>query len=159
MGIIYAESNLRKIPVQQRYEICHNILKMNNDESLRGESVWILGNLLEESLSNLLREKIEDLLEDVLKNDNNVVVKHEASFQIGEHNVTRKTQSLIEASLNDPSELVRHESIEAIGLMKAFEARETLKEALNDHNEAVRQTAQFVLKQFDRLEKIDARQI
>ena len=59
----------------------------------------------------------------------------------------------MESALYDPSELVRHESIEAIGLLEAIEAREDIKKALNDKNDAVRQTAQFVIKQLDRLEK------
>lgn len=153
MGIIYAESTLLQIPLQQRYDVCYKILKTNDDESLRGEVVWVLGKSLEE-VDNSLQQKIEDLLEDVLKNDNNAVVKHEVSFQLGEHNVMRKLPALIDASLNDPSELVRHESIEAIGLLKAFESKDYLKKALDDPNEAVKQTAQFVLKQLDRLEKI-----
>lgn len=155
MGIIYAESNLLQIPILQRYDICYNILKTDDDESLRGEAVWVLGKTLEES-DNALREKIENLLEDVLKNDTNAVVKHEVSFQLGEHNVMRKLPALIDASLHDPSELVRHESIEAIGLLKAFDAKDDLKKALADPNEAVRQTASFVLKQLGRLEKLAA---
>ena len=153
MGIIYAESTLLQIPIHQRYDICYKILKTDDDESLRGEAVWVLGKSLEDT-DGFLRQTIEDLLEDVLKNDNNAVVKHEASFQIGEHNVMRKLPALIEAALKDPSELVRHESIEAIGLLKAFEAKCELKKALSDPNEAVKQTAKFVLKQLDRLEKV-----
>lgn len=156
MGIIYAESNLLQIPVLQRYDICQDILKTDNDESLRGEAVWVLGRALEETQDSALRQKIEDLLEYVLKNDNNAVVKHEVSFQLGEHNVMRKLPTLIDASLHDPSELVRHESIEAIGLLKAFDARNDLNKALDDPNEAVRQTASFVLKQLDRLQKLAA---
>jgi HEAT repeat protein len=157
LGIIYAYSNLLKLPIQQRFDICSNILKTEPDESLRVEAIWVIGNMLEEQqLEDSLREKIEDLLADVLKNDENVVVKHEAGYQIGEHYVQRKLPALIESALTDPSELVRHESIEAIGLLEATAAKEDIKKALKDQNEAVRQTAQFVIKQLERFEKLNA---
>jgi HEAT repeat protein len=155
LGIIYAYSNLLKAPLQQRFETCSKIVKTEPDESLRVEAVWVLGNSLEESPDDSLREKIENVLADVLKNDENVVVKHEAGFQLGEHYVQRMLPALMDSALNDPSELVRHESIEAIGLLEALDAREGLKKALADPNEAVRVTAQFVIKQLDRLEKLE----
>ena len=153
MPIVYAYSNMINLPIQQRFDVCSNILKTELDESLRVEAVWVVGSILDSEIDISLREKIEDLLADVLKNDNNVVVKHEAGYQLGEHSVMRKLPALMESALYDPSELVRHESIEAIGLLEAIEAREDIKKALNDKNDAVRQTAQFVIKQLDRLEK------
>ena len=154
MGIIYAYSSLINLPVQQRFDVCYNILKTEPDESLRVEAVWVVGNMLDGQIDDSLKVKIEDLLADVLKNDNNVVVKHEAGYQIGEHYLSRKLPALIESALYDSSELVRHESIEAIGLLEAVEAKEDIKKALNDKNDAVRQTAEFVIKQLNRLEKI-----
>ena len=61
------------LPVQQRFDVCSNILKTEPDESLRVEAVWVVGSILDGEIDSSLREKIEDLLADVLKNDNNVV--------------------------------------------------------------------------------------
>ncbi len=155
LGIIYEYHTLLKLPIKKRFDICYNLLKTASDASLRIEAMWTIGKSLEEHLDDSLREKIEDLIADVLKNDENPVVKHEASFELGEHGVMRKLPALINASLNDPSELVRHESIEAIGLMGAYRAKKDLKKALKDHNEAVRLTAQIVLKQMERYKALD----
>jgi HEAT repeat protein len=89
----------------------------------------------------------------VLIHDNNDVVKHEAVFQIGESNLKKKISVLANSALNDKSELVRHETVEALGLIQAFDQRHVLLKALNDKKDCVRQTAAFVLKQMDRVEK------
>jgi HEAT repeat protein len=59
----------------------------------------------------------------VLIHDNNDVVKHEAVFQIGESNIKKKISVLVNSALNDKSELVRHEAVEALGLIQAFDQR------------------------------------
>jgi deoxyhypusine monooxygenase len=134
--------------------MCDNILKMEKDESLRVEAIWALGISLEEVEDDSLCEKIEDVIADVLKNDSNIVVRHEAGFQLGERGVYRKLPLMLNTALNDPSDLVRHETIEAIGIMGAINAIDELKKALNDKSEAVRATAQIVIKQLNRLEKM-----
>jgi HEAT repeat protein len=124
---------------------------------LRGEAVWVLGATASElNLNDPLRDEIGDLLEFVLIHDNNDVVKHKAVFQIGEYNLKKKISVLLNSALNDPSELVRHEAVEALGLIHAFDQRHVLLKALNDKKDCVRQTAAFVLKQLDRLEKAHA---
>jgi HEAT repeat protein len=47
--------------------------------------------------------------------------------------------------------LAKHEAIESLGLMRAFEAESLIKKALDDPSEDVRATAAFVLKRFERL--------
>lgn len=133
-------------------EVCKSIIKKEKDESLRGEAVWVLGATASElDLNDPLRDEIGDLLEFILIHDNNDVVKHEAVFQIGESNLKKKIYVLVNSALNDPSELVRHEAVEALGLIQAFDQRHVLLKALNDKKDCVRQTAAFVLKQLDRL--------
>jgi hypothetical protein len=91
---------------------------------LQGEAVWVLGATASElNLNDPLRDEIGDLLEFVLIHDNNDVVKHEAVFQIGESNLKKKISVLVNSALNDPSELVRHEAVEAFGLTQAFDQR------------------------------------
>ncbi|MGQ0606705.1 MAG: HEAT repeat domain-containing protein [Candidatus Nitrosotenuis sp.] len=156
MGILYDYLALDKLPLKQRYESCYNILKNDRDESLRVEALWAVGNLLEQSPDDSLKEKIENILVDVLKNDENAIVRHEAAYQLGEHEVLGKLPDLIDAILNDPNEVVRHESIEGVGLMRKTDAIKDIEPALKDHNESVRQTAQLVIKQLQRLEKLQA---
>ena len=98
-----------------------------------------------------MREKIADLLEWTLRNDDNGVVKHEASFQIAARNFRNKIPVLLDISLNDKSILSKHEAIEALGLMRAFEVEPQIRSALNDPSKDVRETAEFVLKRFKRL--------
>jgi HEAT repeats len=157
VGTVYEQSSILKIPVKERMEVCKSIIKKEKDESLRGEAVWVLGATASElNLNDPLRDEIGDLLEFVLIHDNNDVVKHEAAFQIGEYNLKKKISVLVNSALNDPSELVRHEAVEALGLIQAFDQKHVLLKALNDKKDCVRQTAAFVLKQLDRLEKAHA---
>lgn len=90
-------------------------------------------------------------MEWVLKNDNNGVVKHEAAFQVAARNMRQKIPALVHAALYDDSVLAKHESIEALGLMRAFEVEPLIRKALDDPSVDVRETAEFVLKRFARL--------
>ena len=154
LGIVYEQSILLKMPINERLKTCSSILHNEKDESLRGEAVWVLGTTAGElDHSDALRNEIGDLLEYVLVNDKNDVVKHEACFQLGEYGLKNKLSVLVNSALHDPSELVRHEAVEALGLIQAFDHRDVLLKALNDEKECVRQTAAFVLKQLERLEK------
>ena len=154
MGTVYEKRSILKIPVKERMEVCKSIIKKEKDESLRGEAVWVLGATASElNLNDPLRDEIGDLLEFVLIHDNSDVVKHEVVFQIADSNLKKKIYLVVNSALNDPSELVRHEAVEALGLIQAFDQRHVLLKALNDKKDCVRQTAAFVLKQLDRLEK------
>jgi len=154
LGILYDYLSLGKLPIKQRYESCHDILKNDSDESLRVEAIWCVGNLLEESPDDTLKENIENLLVYVLKHDNNAIVRHEAAYQLGEHEVLSKLPDLVDALLHYPNEVVRHESIEGVGLMRNPDAVKYIKMALTDPNESVRQTAELVIKQLQRLEQL-----
>jgi HEAT repeat protein len=62
-----------------------------------------------------------------------------------------KIPDLINSVLNDKSGLVKHEALEALGLMQASETRDFVSKALADPNPDVYQTAAFVIKRLDRL--------
>jgi hypothetical protein len=62
-----------------------------------------------------------------------------------------KIPALVEAGLHHTSVLAKHEAIEALGLMRAFEAESLISKALYDPSIDVRETAQFVIKRFERL--------
>lgn len=152
MEIIFDEYDVRKLPPRERLDKIIQILKNEKDESIRWDSVWLAGEITEViDMDDPIFPDIADLLVWVLLNDDNIIVKHEAAFQIGVRNMRDKIPYLINSALNDKSELVRHEAIEALGLMRAHECKETLRKTLDDPSDAVRKTAAFVLKRLDRL--------
>ncbi|HEX2067152.1 MAG TPA: HEAT repeat domain-containing protein [Nitrososphaeraceae archaeon] len=152
MDIIFDEYEMRKLPPRERLNKIMQVLRNERDESIRWDSIWLAGEITEViNIDDPIFDEIADVMVWVLQNDDNGIVKHEAAFQIGVRNMRAKIPHLINSALNDKSELVRHESIEALGLMRAHECKETLKKMLEDPSEVVRETAVFVLKRLDRL--------
>ncbi|MFB5610023.1 MAG: HEAT repeat domain-containing protein [Nitrosarchaeum sp.] len=153
MGIeLLDENNIRSLSDDERFLVCEKILKNEPDESKRWDAVWLIGELAEKKLSNdTMFDKVSDVLEWVLDNDDNGVVKHEACFQVAARNMRKKIPVLVNTALHNKSILAKHEAIESLGLMRAFEAEPLIKKALDDPSSDVRETAAFVLKRFERL--------
>ena len=150
--IIVDDKQLRNLPIEKRFLECESILKTNQDESLRWDAIWLTGEIADEiDQKHPLFEKISDLMVWVLKNDENGVVKHEACYQIAARDMRNKIPDLVDSSLRDPSVLTRHEALEALGLMRAIETKDRIQKAVEDENKDVRETAEFVLKRFERL--------
>ena len=153
MGIeLLDENNIRSISPDERFLLCEQILKNEKDESKRWDAVWLIGELAEKKDQNdPMFKKVSDVLEWVLNNDHNGVVKHEACFQVAARNMRDKIPVLVNTALHNKSILAKHEAIESLGLMRAFEAESLIKKALDDPSYDVRETAAFVLKRFERL--------
>lgn len=150
---IYDENRLRELPDEDRLLTCERILKNDSDESKRWDAVWLIGELAEgKTEEDPIFNKVADLMEWVLKNDNNGVVKHEACYQIAGRNMKNKIPALVESALNDKSILTKHEAIESLGLMRAFEAIDLIRDAEVDPSKDVRETARFVIKRLNRLQ-------
>jgi len=146
------EGKLRELPDEERFSVCEKTLKTDKDESKRWDAVWLAGELAEnKNEDDPMFNKVSDLMEWILKNDDNGVVKHEAAFQVAARNMRHKIPALVEAALHNESILTKHEAIESLGLMRAFEAEPLIKQALKDPSPDVRETAQFVFKRFARL--------
>ena len=149
---VYDENKLRELSDEQRLLACEVILKNDSDESKRWDSVWLIGELAENKTEgDPMFDKIADLVEWVLKNDNNGVVKHEACYQIAGRNMKNKIPALVDAALNDKSILTKHEAIESLGLMRAFDAIDLIRDAVTDPSVDVRETARFVIKRLERM--------
>ena len=144
---------LLKMPPEERLDYCKKILMTEKDESLRWDAVWLVGEMAEKAGKNdPLFDKAADLMSWVLENDDNGVVKHEACYQIAMRKMVNKIPDLFKSIRNDKNGLVLHESIEALGLLNAYDSKEILLEGLKSSNEDVKQTAQFVLGRLSRLE-------
>jgi len=150
---IYDENKLRELSEEDRLLTCERILKNDSDESKRWDAVWLVGEIAEKKSSDdPMFIKAADLMEWVLKNDDNGVVKHEACYQIAGRNMRSKIPILVESALNDKSILTKHEAIESLGLMRAFESIDMIRDAEVDPSIDVRETARFVIKRLNRLQ-------
>ena len=150
---VYDENKLRELPDEERLLTCERILKNDSDESKRWDAVWLIGELAENrNEGDPIFDKVADLNEWVLKNDDNGVVKHEACYQIAGRNMRSKIPALVESALNDDSILTKHEAIESLGLMRAFDAINLIRDAETDPSRDVRETARFVIKRLNRLQ-------
>ena len=149
---VYDENKLRDLPENERILACEYILKNDSDEAKRWDAVWLVGELVEDKKEgDPIFDRVADLIEWVLKNDDNGVVKHEACYQIAGRNMKSKIPVLVEAALTDKSILTKHEAIESLGLMRAFDAIDLIRDAETDPSIDVRETARFVIKRLQRL--------
>jgi HEAT repeat protein len=154
MELIFDEYQVRRLAPRERLDKVKHILSTEKDESVRWDAVWLAGEITDGmDPKDPMFAEVADLLAWVLANDDNGIVKHEASFQIAARNMKAKIPNLIHSALYDGSEITRHESIEALGLIRAHESRETLEMLARNQSEpdGVRETATFVLKRLDRL--------
>jgi HEAT repeat protein len=104
---------------------------------IRTRAVCILVDLAgEESVKNLSK---------VLEQDTNALVRHEAAFSLGQLGFSTAISSLSRAVESDQSFFVRHEAAIALGVIGSSKARTTLKGALVDSSEEVRQSALVAL--------------
>jgi deoxyhypusine monooxygenase len=85
----------------------------------------------------------------VLKDDEDSLVRHEAAFSLGQLGYTSGIPALADAVRSDPSFFVRHEAAVALGVVGSEEARKTLKHALKDTSEEVRESAVVALANLD----------
>ncbi|HXV38225.1 MAG TPA: HEAT repeat domain-containing protein [Nitrosopumilaceae archaeon] len=150
------EANLRDLSVRERLDRCIYIIKNDVDESKRWDAVYLAGEIAEAtSPKDPIFDEVADLMSWILKNDNNCVIKHEACFQIAARNMRKKIPDMISTALNDESGVAKHEALECLALMRAFESREDMIKALDDPIPYVSETAAFALKRLDRLEKTE----
>ena len=153
MGVqLIDENKIRILPDEERFSTCEHILKNEADESKRWDAVWLIGELAEnKNEGNPMFDKVAEIMGWVVKNDNNGVVKHEACYQIAARDMRKIIPILVDAALNDSSMLTKHEALESLGLMRAFEVEDLIRKATEDPSVDVRETAEFILKRFDRM--------
>ena len=154
MGVVAADpEQIRSLPQEERLEKLDFVFKHDPDEAARWDAVWLAGELAEETnLNGPTFEKIGELYDWVIRNDNNRVVRHEVCYQIAGRNMRKQIPALISAALYDESDLVRHEAIECLSIIRADDKMdEVIKKSMNDSSEIVRDTALFVQKRINRV--------
>jgi len=156
--LIFDDTGIRKLPEDERLIQCEKIIKYEKDESMRWDAVWLAGEIATSTnvgdSKQYLFDKVSDLMAWVLKNDENGVVKHEACYQIAARNMRKNIPDLVHASLHDASVLTRHEALESLGLMRAIEVVDIIKNCLSDPSIDVQETAYFVLKRLKRMQQL-----
>ena len=126
MELIFDEYQVRRLPPAERLDKIKQILRSEKDESIRWDGVWLAGEITDGmDTEDPMFAEVADLLAWVLANDVNGIVKHEASFQIAARNMRKKIPNLIHSAIYDGSEITRHESIEALGLIRDMGVRGT----------------------------------
>lgn len=155
--LILDEDSIRKLDPEKRFQYCEDILKnrseKSTDESVRWDAIWLAGEITDTlKPGDILFNNIANLFSYILKHDTNGVVKHEACFQIAARNMRDKIPDLVETALHDDTILARHEAIEALGLMRAFEVKNTIQGLTFDSNRDISETAKFTIKRLQRLQ-------
>ncbi len=102
MGVqLIDENKIRELPDEERFSTCEYILKNENDESKRWDAVWLIGELAEnKNEGESMFDRVAEIIGGVVKNDNNVIVKHEACYQIAARNMRKIIPILVDAALN-----------------------------------------------------------
>lgn len=155
--VILDENNIRNTSPKERLVQCKEILENEKDASKRWDVVWILGELARNERETSFFNSAADLLVWTLENDNDGVVKHEVCYQISTCNMRNKIPDLLRAGLYNENPLARHEAIECLGFMEAFEIKDELKKALNDPVDYVKETAMCAIKRLDRMKNRNGR--
>jgi HEAT repeat protein len=113
----------------------------HHDNVVRTRAVCILADIAGENAVKPIGK--------VLKHDSDSLVRHEAAFSLGQLGYTSCISALTDSVRSDPSFFVRHEAAVALGVIGSEEARKTLKDALNDKNKEVRDSARVALANLD----------
>jgi HEAT repeat protein len=155
LEFVFDEYNMRALEPYTRFQKIKKIVfedEVDGDESIRWDCIWLAGETYEDNVDDDFKEKIADFMVNVMFADSNAIVRHEAAFQIGLHNMRQKIPHLLSVIKTD-GDLVKHEAIEAIGLLRERGefAMAVLQDATKDKSPVVSDTAKFVLKRLERL--------
>jgi hypothetical protein len=157
------ENRLNELDPETRLEVSvEKITNGKNSESQRWDCLIIISELYVKLKKNqyprLGRQKINKMLftiESTLKwmvyHEKNCVVHHEVAYQIAARNITNLVPDMVYAAISSKSIVSRHEYLECLGVMKAFdELKKLIPKVLADENPDVRQTAEFAQDRLSR---------
>ena len=150
------ENKLNELNPETRLAVCVEKIKNGkNSDSQRWDCLIIISELYvklkESKFKELPLKKIKEMLDEIestlkwmIYNEKNCVVHHEIAYQVAARNMTNLIPDMVHASLHSKSIVSRHEFLECLGVMKAFDdLKKIIPFALEDDNPDVRQTAEF----------------
>ena len=150
------ENKLNELVPGIRLAVCVEKIKNGkNSESQRWDCLIMISELYVKLTENKFKElnskKIKEMLSEIestlkwmIYNEKNCVVHHEIAYQVAARNMINLIPDMVHASLHSQSIVSRHEFLECLGVMKAFDdLKKILPFALKDKNPDVRQTAEF----------------
>lgn len=105
-------------------------------------------------LANMAGDDSVECLGLILEHDPDALVRHEAAFSLGQLGFESGINPLSHAVESDPSFFVRHEAAIALGIIGSEKARETLKGALSDSSEEVRESALVALANLEYISRM-----
>jgi len=157
------ENRLNELDPETRLEVSiEKITNGKNSESQRWDCLIIISELYVKLSKNQYNDlgkqkikkmisKIESTLKWMIHNEKNCVVHHEVAYQVAARNITNLVPDMVEAALHSKSVVSRHEYLECLGVMKAFdELKKILPKMLKDKNPDVRETAEFAKDRLSR---------
>ena len=157
------ENRLNELDPETRLKVSvEKITNGKNSESQRWDCLIIISELYVKLKKNQYPDlgikkikkmisKIESTLKWMIHNEKNCVVHHEVAYQVAARNITNLIPDMVDAALHSKSIVSRHEYLECLGVMKAFdEIKKILPKALKDKNPDVRETAQFAQDRLSR---------
>ncbi|MFB5644999.1 MAG: HEAT repeat domain-containing protein [Nitrosopumilaceae archaeon] len=150
--VILDDAKTRDLSPEKRLEKYTDVIKNEKDASKRWDAIWLTGELARDVGRGPLFDKAADLFVWNLENDDDGVVMHETCYQISACDMREKIPDLLKAGLENQSSLARHEAIEVLGSMEAFEVLDDLKKALKDPVSYVVETAKFAIKRLERMQ-------
>ena len=142
---------------------CLEVMRTMEEQFRKGDERFFI-KVMEEEPSLVLRVHAVTILADlgseaaiatlsnVLLHDPDPLVRHEAAFTMGQIGLASAVRPLEEAVSKDKDPIVRHESAAALGSIGSQSAKATLKKALKDSDELVRNSAAASLFNLEFLE-------
>lgn len=157
------ENRLNELDPETRLEVSiEKITNGKNSESQRWDCLIIISELYVKLKKNQypklgkqkikkMVSKIESTLKWMIYNEKNCVVHHEVAYQVAARNISPLIPDMVDAALHSKSIVSRHEYLECLGVMKAFdELKKIIPKSLKDKNPDVKQTAQFAQDRLSR---------
>ena len=106
-------------------------------------------------LAEIGGRRVVETISDTLTNDKDALVRHEAAFALGQLGFTEALITLSHSINSDPSLFVRHEAAIAVGVIGSEQGRDSLKKALFDESQEVRESAKIALANLDYISSIE----
>ena len=155
------EDELNQIEPLKRFGMCRKrIMSKNSGISQRADALIVMCELyqkLSDGMYNLdkkqrieTKEEIESVIRWMMDNENNCVIHHELFYQIAARNMYCLVDDMAFCAKNSKSIVSRHEAIENLGMMMAWQHLDIIKNALDDKNQDIVETAQWAMSRYER---------